>query len=292
MREEGATSDRPLALLAANQHGVVSLEQLRDIGISSHAIAHRVRTGRLHRLHRGVYAVGHARLTNEGRWKAAVLAIGPDAVLSHRSAAALWGLLPTQPSHPEVTVPGHGGRRRRKRIRLHRSTSLHPADTTLRMGIPVTTPVRTLADLRRCTSEDEFRAAHRQAELRGYRLGERHGEGPELTRSELERRFLRLCSRHGLSPPEVNVRIGNYLVDFLWRDARLIVETDGYRYHRGRAAFEYDYRRQARLIAAGFEVLRFTWSQVVDEPREVLGALRSRLEPIREATVGVKTNRR
>jgi very-short-patch-repair endonuclease len=271
MSHKGAIPpDIALSRLAANQHGVVSVDQLRAIGLDLDAISYRVRVGRFHRLHRGVYAVGHDRLTIEGRWKAAVLAIGPGAVLSHRSAAALWNLL------PEVTVPGHGGRKRRKGIRIHRSASLHPAHTTLRIGIPVTTPARTLADLRRCATQDELRAVRSRAELRGFPLVDQDGE-PDHTRSELERRFLSLCRRHGLPTPEVNARIGGFVVDFLWRDRALVVETDGYRYHRGRAAFEYDHRRQACLIAAGFEVIRFTWSQVVDEPREVIGAVRARL---------------
>lgn len=148
--ERAIASDRALARLAANQHGVVSLDQLRAIGISADAAKHRVRTGRLHGVHRGVYAVGYSRLSDEGKWKAAVLACGPGAALSHRSAAALWGLLPVCRGLIDVTVPSHGGRRKRAGIRLHRSTSLHPANTTLRRGIAVTTPARTLADLRRC----------------------------------------------------------------------------------------------------------------------------------------------
>jgi very-short-patch-repair endonuclease len=207
-----------------------------------------------------------------------VLACGPGAVLSHRSAAALWKLLPAQPHTPEVTVPGPGGRRPRKGIRLHRSISLHPAHTTLSLGIPVTTSARTLSDLRCSATRDELASARRQAELRGYRLDTHNGAGREPTRTELERRFLRLCRRHGIPIPEVNVPIGNYVVDFLWRERGLIVETDSYRFHGGRAAFEYDYRRQARLNAAGFEVLRFTWRQVVDEPDEVLAPVRARLD--------------
>jgi very-short-patch-repair endonuclease len=159
---------------------------------------------------------------------------------------------------------------------VHRSTTLHPAQTTLRSSIPITTPSRTLRDLRRCVGADDLRAARRQAEILGYRLNDENSE-PDLTRSELERRFLAICSRHRLPAPEVNVRIGEFVVDFLWRDQRLIVETDGYRYHRGRAAFEHDHRRQARLIAAGYDVLRFTWSQVVDEPADVMAIVRARL---------------
>jgi very-short-patch-repair endonuclease len=272
-------ADHDIALVAANQHGVVSLEQLRAIGVDSGAISYRVRVGRLHRLYRAVYAVGHTRLTDEGRWKAAVLACGPGAALSHRPAAALWRMLAAPHGPIDVTVPGHGGRRPRQGIRLHRSSSLCPANITLRAGIAVTTPARTLADLRRCATPDELRKARMQAELRGYRLGVEGTAEPNLTRSELERRFVGLCRRHSLPPPEVNVRIGEFVVDFLWRDRSLVVETDGYRYHRGRAAFEYDYSRQALLVAAGFEVLRFTWRQVVDEPREVFAAIRVRLEP-------------
>jgi very-short-patch-repair endonuclease len=237
-----------------------------------------VRVGRLHRVHRGVYAVGHKRLTFEGRCKAAVLACGPEAALSHRAAAGLWGILALPSGVLDVTVPRRGGRRRRKGIRLHRSTTLHPAQTTLLAGIPVTTPARTLADLRRCATPDEHEGARRRAELRGHRLGDQARAEPDRTRTELERRFLALCRRDGLPTPEVNVPIGGYVVDFLWRDAGLVVETDGYRFHGGRAAFEYDYRRQARLVAAGFDVLRFTWRQVVDEPEEVLAAVRARLD--------------
>jgi very-short-patch-repair endonuclease len=278
MRLESAIArGKALARLAANQHGVVSFHQLLEIGFTQPAIARWVRAGRLHRIHRGVYAVGHARLSNEGRWMAAVLACGPGAALSHRSAAALWRMLPAQPGHVEVTVPGHGGRKRRKGIRIHRSISLHPAQTTLRLGIPVTTPARTLADLRRSATPDELSKARREAELRGYRLADQ-GEGePALTRTELERRFLRLCRRRGLPVPEVDVPVGEYVVDFLWREEGLIVETDSYRFHGGRAAFEYDYHRQARLNAAGFDVMRFTWRQVVYEPEEVVAAVRSRL---------------
>jgi very-short-patch-repair endonuclease len=277
MRQERAISPEVvLARIAANQHGVVSLDQLLAAGISPEGISRRVRAGRLHRIHRGVYAVGHNRLSYEGRCKAAVLACGPGTVISHRTAAALWTMLPTQPNFLEVTVPTHGGRRKRQGIRLHRSTALHPADTTLRSGIPVTTPARTLTDLRRCATAQELGKAHREAEIRGYRIDDLAHQ-PDPTRSELERRFLRLCRRHHLPSPEVNVAVGEYVVDFLWHDRSLVVETDGYRYHRGRAAFKHDYRRQARLIALGYDVLRFTWYQVVDDPEEVIAALVTRL---------------
>jgi very-short-patch-repair endonuclease len=210
---------------------------------------------------------------------AAVLACGEGAVLSHRAAAALWRLLPAPTGRVDVTVPRRGGRKQRRGIRIHRSTTLTQQATTRRAIIPVTTPARTLDDLRRCVPPQELGRARRQAEVFGYRLEDAAAIEPDLTRSELERRFLRLCKRASLPGPEVNARIGDHVVDFLWRRSGLIVETDGYRYHRGRASFEHDHRRQARLVAAGYEVLRFTWRQIVDEPDEVINAVRARLTP-------------
>ena len=273
-----------LVRLATAQHGVVSLPQLRALGFGREAIKYRARTSRLHRVHRGVYAVGHARLSHEGRWMAAVLACAPDrantnrpAVLSHRSAAALWKMLPPFPAAVDVSIPGDGGRRRRKGIRLHRTLSLPAFEVTLRQGIPVTTPSRTLTDLRTCLSSPLLGRARRQAEVLGYPIDDPATSEAEPARSELEHRFLALCRRHRLPAPEVNAAVGGYVVDFLWRERHLIVETDGYRYHRGRATFEHDHRRQADLAAAGFEVLRFTWRQVVDEPGSVAAVVRTRL---------------
>jgi very-short-patch-repair endonuclease len=277
---EPATSvDVLLAKLAANQHGVVTVSQLRAVGIDPSAIAYRVRNGRLHRIHRGVYAVGHARLSNEGRWMAAVLAYGGDAVLSHRSAAQLWRLLTPRKGPIDVIVPGRGGRDKRRGIRLHRSTTLTQPQTTRRANIPVTTPARTLEDLRGCATPDELSRARRQAEYLGYRVEEVERKPVELSRSELERRFLRLCARHHLPPPQVNTPLLGYEVDFLWPLAKLVAETDGYDGHSGRESFEYDRRREARLAAAGYEVLRFTWRQVLEHPEEVVAALRTRLMP-------------
>lgn len=151
--------------------------------------------------------------------------------------------------------------------------------TTIRNGIPVTTPARTLLDLRRCVSEAELGRARRQAEALGYRLDDAADIEPDLTRSELERRFLRLCARASLPSPEVNARVGDHVVDFLWRRSGLIAETDGYRYHRGRANFEHDHQRDAELATAGYEVLRFTWRQILDHAETVVDALRARLAP-------------
>lgn len=251
--------DRGIARVAARQHGLITSAQLERVGLGRRGISKRVQVGRLHRLHRGVYAVGHASVGNEGRWLAAVLAYGPGAVLSHRSAAELWEMLPPADGPVHVTVPGDAGRKRRRGIEVHRSSVLSRRDCTRRQGIPVTSPARTLADLRGAVRAAQVRRALRQAEVLGLPLPARDGDH---TRSELERRFLALCRRHGLPAPEVNVRIDDFLVDFLWRDRRLIVETDGYRYHRGRAAFEDDRARDLRLKLLGYDVLRLTERQL------------------------------
>jgi very-short-patch-repair endonuclease len=264
MRKQSATPDHEVARIGAVQHGVVTHAQLRRAGLSVGAIARRVESGRLHRLYRGVYAVGHRRLSNEGRWMAAVLASGPGAVLSHRPAAEHWRLLTPRRGPVHVTVPGRGGRRRRGGIHLHRSPSLLPLDVTRRDGIPVTTPARTIADLRRVATVDEVRRAIREAEFLGLQIGEEASRESKPTRSLLERRFLRLCRRHGLPEPEVNVYVGPHEVDFLWRHRSLIVETDGYEGHRGRQAFEDDRAKDAELRVLGFTVVRFTYRQLTE----------------------------
>jgi len=259
MYDQRARADAEVAAIAARQHGVVSVQQLRVAGLDKHRVQHRVRTGRLHRVHRGVYAVGYPVLATKARWMAAALAcsqagrvnvgFAPEgleslevtmsildywgAALSHRAAASLWELLPPSDGPVDVSIRGYGGKRRRAGIRLHRSRLLLPAVVTLRSGIPVTTPSRTLADLRRVVSAPgkrglisprELRHVIRQANVAGLPTGEE--ERGDRARSDLERDFLRLCRRHHLPIPEVNVRIGRNLVDFLWRNHMLVVETD------------------------------------------------------------------
>lgn len=222
---------------------------------------------------------------------AAVLAVGGGpsrggkplehwgASTSHRSAAELWGLLEPREGPIDVSVSGDGGKRQRRGIRLHRSLTLLPAHVTLRDGIPVTTPTRTIADLSRAVaahrpgavSERELRRAVRQAEVFGLPLSDEIES--DRTRSDLESDFLDLCHRHRLPRPEVNVRIGHDLVDFLWRDCRLVAETDSYQYHRGRVAFQDDRDRDLRLRTAGYEVLHFSEKQVDEEPERVAKAL-------------------
>jgi predicted transcriptional regulator of viral defense system len=152
MREESARPDSLVARLAARQHGVVTFEQLLACGVSRSGITRQVKSGRLHRIHRGVYALGHKRLTFEGRCMAAVLACGEGAVASHRAAGTLWGMLPPSPGPVEVTVHGYGGRRKRRGIIVHRSITLRPELVIRRHNIPVTQPARTLQDLRQSSS--------------------------------------------------------------------------------------------------------------------------------------------
>jgi very-short-patch-repair endonuclease len=271
-----------LAELAARQWGVVSLAQVRALGISAGAVEHRLLTGRLHRVHRGVYAVGHAHLGPEARRLAAVLASGPGAVLSHRSAAAHWKLLPELTGPVEVTAPAsrHGV----AGIRLHRARSLDARDTTRHETIPITTVPRTLLDLastadaqdleqaiaqaqrlRRCSDRALAGAIARANGHRGTRtLRETATQGAAFTRSRFERRFLALLRRHHLPAPKVNHPLAapdhrRLEVDFHWPAHGLVVETDGWESHGTRHAFEQDRRRDAALTAAGYRVVRFTW---------------------------------
>jgi very-short-patch-repair endonuclease len=208
--------------------------------------------------------VGHPLVTFEGRCVAAILALGQGAVTSHRSAAAVWGLLPAYEGAIHVSIAGDAGRKARTGIRTHRSTTLTAAVVTRRNGIAVTRPGRTLRDLRRCVPRPVFRSAVRRGlDLRLISSSDL-GPDPDLTRSELERIFLLLCRRHRLPQPEVNVRVGTYEVDFLWRDRWLIVETDGFRHHGSRAAFESDRARDADLQSRGYRVLRFTHRQMLE----------------------------
>jgi len=270
-----ANRDAEIAKIAASQHGVVTIAQLRAAGISSDAAEHQARAGRLHRVHRGVYAVGHRGLGSEGRWLAAVLACGEGAVLSHESAAGLWELLPPLLAPVHVTIPTDAGRSRRPGIRVHRSPHLPQDATTRQHGIAVTTPARTLADLRSTVPAAAFRQALREAAYRNLDLGEIAHDG---TRSDPERAFLRLCRRHRLPRPDLNVRIGRFTVDFLWREQRLVVETDAWSSHRGAQAFEDDHERDLELGSLGYRVLRFTRKQVEGRPEAVAASVRGALQ--------------
>lgn len=298
--------DALIARMAGRQYGVISIAQLRRAGVSEDAVRGRVLSGRLHRVHRGVYAVGHLALPLEGRCMAAVLALGGGlgsgrgdsdrdrsvldhwgAAVSHRSATALWRLLGPAEGPINVSVI-RGGRAKRRDIRVHRPRSLEPVHVTLCRGIPVTTPARTIADLRRAIllhrsgaiSTWELRRAIRQANVLGLPVEEK--DRRDRTRSDLERDFLLLCRRHRLPRPEVNVRIGAYLADFLWREERLVVETDSYRYHRGEVAFHDDRARELELMRLGYHVLRLSEAQIDDAPKDVAEVLHAELRGRRE----------
>ena len=292
--------DAAIGALAERQHGVVGLQQLERFGLGKAAVAKRARDGRLYRIHRGVYAVGHPRLTVRGRWMAATMACGRSAALSHRSAAALWGILERRGRAAEVTVPSPGARARRG-IDVHRSRTLTPTDVTVEDAIPCTTVARTLVDLGDVVDTRSLEQAVDQAEalrlfdLRAVeevlaRAGRRRGVGllgavlaelsaPAFTESEFEERFLALCRGASLPSPEVQAWIvfedgTSFRADFLWRARSLVVETDGYAFHSSRGAFERDRRRDQRLKLAGYEVIRFTWREIADEPERVLGTVR------------------
>ena len=298
-RASARTRERGIARLADRQHGVVARSQLMALGFGRGAINHRVGAGRLHRLHTGVYAVGHKRVSPHGRWMAAVLACGPTALLSHRSAAFLWGILPPFAYPPDVTTAGRC--RGRPRIVLHRSR-LHPDDCATRDHIPVTSVARTLLDLAEVVPQRHLARAMENAERRSLfdltaveqlvvRSRGRHGlapltaglrdyRPPEFTRSELEQRFLRLCEQAGVPPPAANLFIAGAEVDMSWPDHRLVVELDGHETHRTRAAFERDRQRDTALQLAGYRVLRITHRRLRSDPAAVLGAVRSLLDRV------------
>ncbi len=211
---------------------------------------------------------------------AAVLACGPTAVLSHMSAAALWGLLKPEEGPVDVTVPSTAGRAKRRGIRLHRVSTLSPIDgrsrhvpprVTVRHRIPVTSVARTVDDLRRTAAPYLVRRPERQAGLKGYALSPHTKR--RRTRSDLEDDFLVFLRRHRLPLPEVNVKVGRWEVDFLWRSASLAVETDFYDYHRGPTSFEDDHQRDLDLRRAGLTVHRYTGAQLTRYPAEIAGEL-------------------
>jgi predicted transcriptional regulator of viral defense system len=278
----------PVVELARRQWGVVTRAQLAGIGLTDKGVANWVRSGRLIRLHRGIYAVGHDRLRVEGRWLAAVMACGPGAVLSHSAAARLWELRHSNSALIDVTVPSRNGRVRRKGIRVHRSGRLAAGEVTTRAGIPVTTVERTLLDLadvlpadtlRRALTEAEYRHRLDTATLiavvennpgrRGVTLLNAVEAKRHRTRSPLEERFLTLLGRHGVEEPEGGVWLEGYEVDFLWRRARLVVELDGLSAHATRAAVRRDRVRDRVLWRAGWRTMRLTAADVA-EAEEVL----------------------
>ena len=290
--------DVAIARVAAGSWGVVSLDELLACGLTLSGVKARARIGRLHRKHRGVYAVGHPNLPLAGRFLAAVKACGPRAVLSHFSAAVLWALVAWDDRHPEVTVTGRGSHVHAG-IRVHRTLAFDDEDLSRHDGVPVTSPARTLVDLASVLDYKRLRRAVRQAQsLRLVtaaelldaldRAGRRPGRRKLLriiatstapTRSELEDWVLDLILAGGLEHPDVNVPLmldGRRVVpDFRWPRERLVIEADGAKWHDNRIAREDDAERQALLEANGERVVRVTWQQAVGRPAQTLARFRA-----------------
>jgi len=258
-----------IAALARRQYGLITTAQLTSVGLERSGVSKRVRTGRLHPLYRGVYAVGHRRLSQEAHWMAAVLAAGPGAALSHAAAAKHWRIWRGRADGVDVIVPGQ--RRQRKGIRIHRTRVLDKRDTTIHKGIPITTPTRTLVDLasvlthhqlanviheaafRNLFDEAKTRQAIKRAQGRDLSALpaalHAHANGSAGTRSSAEDRFL----AHWQGPePLVNTKIE---VDFHWPGENLVVEVDGRGHERPRTRRE-DEARDEALRAAGINVVR------------------------------------
>ena len=309
MRPQSHTplADRAIATLASRQHGVVARWQLLEAGVTARQVKLRLRNGRLHEIHRGVYVPGHPVLTAHARDMAALLACGPHAVLSHQSAASLWGLLAYPASAPAyVTIPPERSATR-PRIKVRRA-AIARADIRWRERMPLTSPPRTILDLagelgkddlERLVAEANYRRLASAPELRDQ-LERKRGKrgnatlrtvldlpgGPARTRSPAERLMLRLLRKAGLTGYELNQRIHGFEVDVLWRELSFVlwrelsfaVEIDGYDAHSGRLAFERDRLKVAILEAEGLSVMPITPRQLRDDPEAVVARLRRALE--------------
>jgi Protein of unknown function (DUF559) len=297
-----------IAELANAQHAVFGLDQLAELGLSPRAVQKRAIAGRLHRIHQTVYSlVPKKLLAREGLYMAAVLACGPGAALSHRSAAALHGLRSWGHTSIEVTVPRRSIRTH-SGVAVHRSRTLTEADTTVVNNIPVTTIARTLFDLAELVDQRQLERAFDQAEIvEGLDLNkindqlarnptrpgakkvrnvlENHYIGSTPTENDFEEALLALTRALGLPDPEVQFWIDPgdgeppIKADFAWPDRRIVVETDGRRTHGTKQAFEADRRRDQRLIAAGWTVIRTTWRQLKQRPHELRPVLLRLLGP-------------
>lgn len=290
-------------MLAGRQHGMVARWQLLELGLSEQMIKTRLRRGGLHRFHRGVFAYGHRAITVESRWMAAVLAFGPEAVLSHRSAGQLWGLVPRSKIRPEVTRPRHAAGR--PHLVIHQASL--PGDEVVRVrGIPVTSVPRTMFDLAGMLKEREVERAWNEMEVREYTdrlsvsdllgrypgrkgsvllagLANRKALPLGITRNDLEEAFLALIDRFGLPRPRMNVHVALrgkfYEIDCLWGEQRVAIELDGGGAHGSTRAFQKDRERDRILLAEGYRTARITWAQIQDTPAEVAADLHQILTP-------------
>lgn len=288
-----------LEALATRQHGVVSHAQLVDLGFDEQWIERRLGERRLIAVHRNVFAVGHRRLAIRAPWWGALLAYGPGAVLSHQSAAVLWGIRRKRSGPIHVTAPrGRQGPRRRKGIWIHRCR-LMTEDRTIRDGFPVTNVGRTLFDLAEVVPYDQLEKAAGEADrLNLLRLREleeacERGRGrralkpmrrligelrpPDEGRSPLEVRFAAFVRLHSLPVPVQNVDVLGHEVDALWPAARLIAELDSWEFHGHRAAFERDRARDSRLLIAGYRTIRITHRRLDREAEQLAAEIRQLL---------------
>ena len=295
-----ARVDGAIAALAAGQHGHVTRAQLLELGLGDHGIGYRVGISRLIPVYAGVYAVGHVPTAPVARAGGAVLACGRGAVLSHGSAATLWGIRKRWQSPFEVTVRWD---RRRRGIRIHRSRTLTRQDVKLHLGVRVTSPARTVLDMAPRLSDRALARVVNDARLAGYLHLDDLGEvlvrcpshrgatrlrpfvqtGGAPTRSEFEDAFLAFADRFGLPRPEINVRVAGHEVDALFRDERVIVELDGFEYHRDRRSFERDRERDAATLAARFETVRVTWARLTLKPDREAARLHAILRDRRDS---------
>jgi predicted transcriptional regulator of viral defense system len=290
--------------LAAKQGGAIANRQLTRLGVSGSTIKSWLRSGRLHPRHRGVYALGHPTLAHIGILWAAVLACGPGAVLSHRSAALLWCIRQSSRKPVDVTVVGRS-RRRRKGIDVHLVRHLDPRDVTEIGGLPVTTLARTLLDLAEVVPVNQLRRAINEADylklfdLKAIdeqlsRSNGRRGQKPltavlsavvpdDRTRSDLEEAFLTFCEERGIPRPRVNRGRNGKELDMTWLGHDLIVELDGYQGHRTRRAFENDRRRDARHLLEGLRTVRVTANWLTTEPADLEATVKRLLVLTRRA---------
>jgi very-short-patch-repair endonuclease len=285
---------------------VVSRAQLLALGVPASSLAEWAKRDRLHRVHRGVYAVGHLSLTRNGRFMAAVLACGEGAAPSHVSAAVLWGMLEDRGQAIHVTSPT---RRRVRGIVVHCAPL--DGERVKRDGIVATTPARTVVDLadvvtsRRTLERALDEASYLRLDLTGLaaRGGRRgsgllssvlvvHHPGSTRTRSELEELFLALIDRARLPRPEVNTHLEGFECDFVFRDERLVVETDGGAAHGTQRAKERDPMRDARLMATGWRVWRVSHVLVFRRPDQVAAELEELLTPPVPSPAGALASRR
>jgi very-short-patch-repair endonuclease len=281
------TSDNVVAAVATEQHGVVTRADLGNLGLDRGHIQRWIADGLLLRVHRGVYAVGHLALSQEGRWMAAVLACGEGAVLSHRSAAVCWRLSDRE-LVPHVTAPH---RLRVAGVVAHRGR-LTTADRTAHRGIPITSPARTLADLAQVLDDEDLERVVREAQFRGlfhpWALRDALTRRPSRalrdllddlnpTQSRLEDAFLRLCRRFGIPAPVAQLRQGRNRPDFVWEDARLVVEVDSWAGHGTPRAFQADRTQSNAVQLSGWMILRFTWADVTRRPAIVAAQVRQAL---------------